>query len=340
MLDESKIAIFLGWRPMQRPDVSTCMDIIAADPVIGLRYGAALNDLSYAWRHLLGSAAMTCSVFEKSEQKKKKIVGFVVSIFVSDLCMREIKTPPLAWFGPELVQRVGGRDSPLLSDSEVRDANSGDGLNELVWESLATPEMEQRPEFYHVMLRSFLDSHRGFFFNELITSQPGSAERMQFAVDSGALHWNPARQVYEVASPEPTRAVAERPHIAGITRELAFARHGSWMGTLFDYRPPRFGLSRGEQQLLLTALASSGGTDKELSGNLRLSLPTVKKMWGSIYRRVNACDPGLIPDSALAESGTYERGREKKRSVLAHVREHPEELRLHSPKLLTASLHR
>ena len=340
MLDESKIAMFLGWRPMQRPDVAACMDIIAADPVIGPRYGSAINDLSYAWRQLLGSAAMTCSVFEQSDGKRQKIVGFAVSVFVSDLCIREIKTPPLSWFGPALAKPVGGRNSPILSDSEVRDANSAGGLNQLVWESLAIPEIAQRPEFYHVMLGSFIDAHRGFFFNELITSQSGSAERIQFTVDSGALYWNPASQVYEATSPEPAGTLVARPYMVGITRELAFARHGSWMGTLFDYRPPRFGLSRGEQQLLLTALTSSGGTDQELADNLGLSVPTVKKMWGSIYRRVNACDSGLIPDSALAESGTYERGREKKRSVLAHVREHPEELRLHSRKLLTQSLHR
>ncbi|MEO8810455.1 MAG: hypothetical protein ABI386_09445 [Rhodanobacter sp.] len=340
MLDESKIAMLLGWRPMQLADVCACMDIIAADPVIGPRYGAALEDLGYAWRHLLGSAAMTTSVFVRSDRNRQEVVGFSVSVFVSDRCIREIKTPPLSWFGPELAKRVGGRNSPILTDSEVRDANSGEGLNELVWESLAIPEIAQRPEFYHVMLGSFIEAHRGFFFNELITSQSGSAERMQCAVDSGGLYWNPSRRCYQATSPEPTGVLVTQPYIVGITRDLAFARHGSWVGTLFDYRPPQFGVSRGEQQLLLTALASSGGTDHELAGNLRLSVPTIKKMWSSIYRRVNASNPELIPDSALAESGTRERGREKKRSLLAYIREHPEELRLHSPKLLTASLHR
>jgi hypothetical protein len=41
----------------------------------------------------------------------------------------------------------------------------------------------------------------------------------------------------------------------------------------------------------------------------------------------------------LAESGTHERGREKRRSLLAYIREHPEELRLHSRKLLRQNLH-
>jgi hypothetical protein len=37
----------------------------------------------------------------------------------------------------------------------------------------------------------------------------------------------------------------------------------SWVGTLFDYHPPRCGFSRSEQRMLLTAL--EGGTDRELS---------------------------------------------------------------------------
>ena len=62
-------------------------------------------------------------------------------------------------------------------------------------------------------------------------------------------------------------------------------------------------------------------------------------MWGSIYRRVNACNSELVPDSALAESGTYARGREKKPSLLAYIREHPEQRHPHSPQLLMQNLH-
>ena len=49
------------------------------------------------------------------------------------------------------------------------------------------------------------------------------------------------------------------------------------IGSLFVYRPPQFGFSRAEQRLLLAAL--HGGTDRELSGDLGISLATVKKTW-------------------------------------------------------------
>lgn len=340
MLEGSKIAMHLRRRPMQPADVSECVNIVAADPVMGPRYGAQVEELGNTWRDLLGSAAMTTAVFEQPQQKRKKIVGFGISAFVSDEFIHQIKTPPLRWCGPELAKRVTGTDSPILSDTQVREANSGAGLNALVWESLATVEIGHRPEVYHVLLGAFIEAHRGFFLKELITLQSGCADRMQFAVDSGGLYWYPVRQLYEPTQPRPAESFVASPYIVGITRELACARPGSWVSTLFDYCPPGFGLSRGEQQLLLTALASYGGTDQDLAAVLRLSVPTVKKMWGSAYRRVNACDPELIPDSGQAESGTHDRGREKKRSLLAYVREHPEELRLYSPKLLTQSLQR
>ncbi|MEO7050758.1 MAG: hypothetical protein ABI128_03760 [Rhodanobacter sp.] len=55
---------------------------------------------------------------------------------------------------------------------------------------------------------------------------------------------------------------------------------------------------------------------------------------------LNRRDPELIPDSALAKSWVHVRGGEKKRNLIAYVREHLGELRLHFPKLLTESLHR
>ncbi|HKZ10432.1 MAG TPA: hypothetical protein VJL61_06975 [Rhodanobacteraceae bacterium] len=340
MLESSNIAVPLRWRPMQPADVDACVDIVAAHPVIGPRYGADIENLGRAWRQLLGSAAVNNAVFERLDRKRATIVGIGFAVFVRGEFIREIKTPPLPWVGPELARRITGGDSPILTDDEMRDANSGAGLNEVVWEGTGTPEFARTMDFYHHMVGAYIEEHRGFLFKEMITAQAESVERLLWVVEAGGLYWNPANQRYETTSSEPAETFAARPHLVGITRELESVRPGSWIGTLFNYRPPRFGFSRGEQQLLLTALKSFRGTDQELAGDLHLSVPTVKKMWGSIYRRVADCDPELVPDSTLAESGTRERGREKRRSLLAYLREHPEELRLHSRKLLRRNLRR
>ncbi|MGH9805714.1 MAG: hypothetical protein ACRD9W_00360 [Terriglobia bacterium] len=315
------------------------MDIIAAHPVIGPRYGADIEHLGHAWRCLLGSAAATHGVFERLDRKRASIVGVGFAVFVRDEFMCEIKMPPLCWIGPELTGRVTGKDSPVLTDDEVRDANSGGGLNQVVWEGTAIPEFSRTRDFYHLMVGAYVETNRGFLMKEMISAQAESAEQLLGAVESGGLYWNPANRKYQKAPPEAVETFAARPHFVGITRELELARRGSWVGTLFDYHPPRFGFSRAEQQMLQAALAGPCGTDQELAGALSVSLPTIKKTWNSIYQRVAACDPELVPDPMHAESGTSERGPEKRRRLLAYVREHPEELRLHSRKLLARNLH-
>ena len=52
------------------------------------------------------------------------------SACLSEDFVRELKTSPGFWFGPELIRRIMRGNSPVLSDREVRVANSGNGLNE------------------------------------------------------------------------------------------------------------------------------------------------------------------------------------------------------------------
>jgi DNA-binding CsgD family transcriptional regulator len=119
--------------------------------------------------------------------------------------------------------------------------------------------------------------------------------------------------------------LVREPHIVGITRDLALQQFGSWISSLFRYQPPRFGFTRSEQRLLLSALV--GGTDEELSRLLNTSLSSVKKTWRSVYDRVSARLPELIPGDSQPDGDVSKRGRDKKQRLIAYLREHPEELR-------------
>lgn len=101
---------------------------------------------------------------------------------------------------------------------------------------------------------------------------------------------------------------------------------------LLSDRELREANSHGGLLLLLAAL--NGGTDQELSHELGISPETVKKAWRRIYERVVVCVPDLIPLDSAAENGTSERGKEKKQRLLRYLRDHPEELRPVSRKLL------
>jgi len=319
-------SVSLRWRTMQRNDVAPCAEIVASHSVIGVRYGAAIKSLRRVWLELLGSEAMTTAVFEEVVRDRAQIIGVGVGLFVRDEFIRELKTPPQFWIGPELIKRVLKGASPALTDTQVRAANSDGGLNELVWETIALESFATRTDLYHLMGRAYIEIHRGYQFKEMITSQAESPERLQWAVDAGGLLWDPVSAKYVKSLKKSGAEFAGKPHVVGITRELEFERPGSWIGVLFDYHAPRIWFSPAEQRMLRTAISSRTETNPVLAKNLGLSLPAVKKLWLSIYARVALHAPEVMagPDKSGDEK---KRGAEKKRRLLAYVEEHPEELR-------------
>jgi DNA-binding CsgD family transcriptional regulator len=317
----------LQWRPMQARDVLPCVDIIAGNPNIAARYGRWIRHLGPVWLRLLRSECMSTAVLEHADAPSASVGGLGVAVFVRDEFIRELKTPPLRWFGPELVARIISGKSPVLSDRELREANSGEGLNLLVWEAALSPQFAVQAEAYHVMVAAFIEAHKGFCLKEMITAQVDSVPRLQWAVNGGGLVWDPKKLCYARTITAKEEDLVEQPHIVGITRELELSRPGSWVGSLFNHQSPRLGFSPSEQRLLLLALGSRGHTDQELAKKLRVSVPAVKKNWVSIYRRVAGTQPQIIRACLDTPPGSSERGKEKRRLLLAYLHDHPEELR-------------
>jgi len=314
---------------MQPKDVRECAEIVAAHPVIGPRYGSALSKLRPAWSSLLGSEAAIMVVFEEIKGSRKVICGTAVAVFVHDEFLLELKKRPF-WIGPELARRIAGGKSPVLSNTQFREANSSCGLNHVTWEGIARRDFEGNSELRRKLPSALIAEHRGLFLNEAIANQMDSVERLRWTLEVGALLWNPATASYDHRIARDAREVVRHPHVVGISREAEPRRPGTWVGALFEYTPPRCGFSFAEQQLLNAALA--GATDEELSSKLAISISTVKKNWISIYKRVSWSLPDTFPNNSLADSGTVKRGKEKRRNLLAYLREHPEELRPHSRK--------
>jgi hypothetical protein len=307
--------------------------MIARHPVIGPRYGPAIVDLASAWLRLLdlvGGAKF--AVLEELKGTKTTICFVGVSVFANDDFLKELKTPPLFWVGPELAKRTLRGPPPFLSSKQLREANSNGGLNLLTWEGCIRPGFEKNTELHRVMLNSFIEQHRGYLWKEVIAPQLEGVERLEWTLKTGGLAWNPALGCYEESLAKTPREFLREPHIVGVTRNIEHARAGSWVGALFDYRPPQVGFSSAEQRLLLAAL--SGKTDAKLSDDLGTSISTVKNTWRSIYNRVASRLPDLFPDRPHAEAQDSNGGREKRRQLLTYLRERPEELRPVSKKLL------
>ncbi len=106
----------LSYRAMQPGDIRECVDILANHPVIGPRYGAAIEQLPEAWLRLLECEAKEAGVVHAGEDSHGPIVLFGVTAIVHDDFLREMKTPPHFWVGPELARRIVERvNLPVLS---------------------------------------------------------------------------------------------------------------------------------------------------------------------------------------------------------------------------------
>lgn len=321
----------IRYRPMRSKDVRCCVDVIASVPAARASYGSAIHDLQPAWLRLLDSEANSAVVFEETAGPCPTICAVGISAFVHDDFVRELKTRPF-WFAPELARRLSRGDSPLLSDRQLREANSCGGLTALVWEGRILPAFQENSEVYRKLANVFLEVHRGYLWKEVICHQIETVDRLHWSMQIGGLLWDTAAQCYTDRIDRDPEEIVRNPHVLGLTREIESRRPGSWVGGLFEYQAPRFGFSRSEQRLLSSAL--HGGTDQELSDELGISLDTVKKTWRLIYDRVSACSPELVPANLALENGTSERGREKKQHLIAYLRDHLEELRPFSRKLL------
>jgi hypothetical protein len=128
------------------------------------------------------------------------------------------------------------------------------------------------------------------------------------------------------------QAFGDEPRHAGLSLEVAATQHASWAGSLLLCAPPKAGFTRGEQRVLWLAL--DGRTDQELHDELGVSLTAIKKRWRGIYDRAAESLPPLFGDLPSHGRPVTERGKERRRRLLAYLRDHPEELRPVSRTLL------
>src|ERR1700753_94263 len=105
---------------MQPGDVHEAAEIIAQHPVIGLRYGSAIEDLATAWLRALSSEAAHGFVLHSEENDDTPIYGLNFTTIVNDDFVRELKTPPHFWVGPELTKRIVRGNSPLPTEKQLR----------------------------------------------------------------------------------------------------------------------------------------------------------------------------------------------------------------------------
>jgi DNA-binding CsgD family transcriptional regulator len=271
------------------------------------------------WRALLRTrSCSTVAIDDRRLPVRERLVGFGMSVFVTDDFARRARSG-LPLLSREFLAQWESGDRPYLSGKEVAVAHSGEGVNLLIlhygWSKAVTPE--DLPKIQLLQTERFVHEHAGYRIKEYLHEAFGPALK-DFLLASGTL----LRHDYREKKWRPLLAGVAKddwPYLAGFRAEERL-RVGTFVSMVVAKGvAPRFRFSPGEQDLLARAL--EGRSDEELADVLGLSPWTVKKRWQAIYVKVAAADAELLAP------GHGERGRQRRRFLLAYLREHPEELR-------------
>lgn len=219
---------------------------------------------------------------------------------------------------PFILARIAEDPFALVPFAEFAEHNAESGLNLLIayigWEGNAYDETA--PNLRAMALGAWLERHGGNRI-KLLFGEVASPEIVEVTVRTGGLILNDYSEWWAANR---RKKNIRRPYLVGTPREHAMRHENTWLTRLFTYFPPRFHFTNQQKDVL--RLAREGLTDTEVAAELGISADAVKKRWTSSYERVKDVFPNLLPENPM---GT--RGSEKRRALLGHLRERPEELR-------------
>lgn len=295
------------------------------------RFDAGLRAaVGHEWRVFLkNTATRTVAVADQERKPGSRLLGCAQVVFVSEaflLWAKEEEAPRVTYMA---AHRMPDGSPPLHSPEEVREANTGEGLNVLTtrWiRANALLDADEQRRVHEFMNRIFLTTLRGYHIRENLLPVTGEAALQQGLAAGFRLRRDYAGHFQRhppLPSPE------KRPYLLGITREEAFASEGSLISHFFVFTPPRLALTMRHKEFLRLVL--EGRTDEEIADALCVSIAGVKNWWQAVYRHVAAADPRQFVsfgEEVVRPGGSTRevRGPEKRGKLLQYLREHPEEL--------------
>lgn len=317
--------MFLKYRTVRLQDLPECLSCVRDSFVYS---DEAKGELLALWKELLSSGMANAAVMEDQfAPEGQKIVWFCGKVFISDEYAHFLKVEAAPFVGTQVLGAWRKGRLPLLTQAEIRRANSGDGVNILVLNSGAPARMLEGDNLT-VLADRVVD------FSWYFSSGYKCKEMLEEFYDDFTWRWaensgfrlrTDYGRYYETHQDE-RPAVDQTPRLYGVNARESQAMPGSLASLIFRYNTPKFRFRAGEQELLNEALL--GETDDDLARSLGVASVTVRKRWDSIYARVSEVAPQLLPDSSQA-GVEHGRSTEKKRRLLSYLRQHLEELRPH-----------
>jgi hypothetical protein len=309
----------LRFRPTTRRDFPECLELVPSWLTLDATLQRALPDL---WLRLLDEPAITTTVMEDlALPAGRRIQGWGWGIVLPEdwVERRSLATRPQAYVTRQIYGGLHDGSLPLMSDAEIGIVNA-----------------EGRYHFFNFYTQRHNDLSDPY--TQSILTIANDAFRISGSgYDTRAMYFETTQRdapAIAAAGFVPRRyadessleglAPSERPAFLSVTREEARAGlPGTSVRHVFEHHPPMFRFSAAQRRLLWLALFDD--SDAHLTDRLEVSVHGLKKLWRGIYERIEDRMPQFFGDAASDDDG--KRGPEKRRPVLAYVRQRPEELR-------------
>lgn len=314
---ENKDRPSMEYRLGRADDLAACRDIVARRQP-GVVDPALLSQLDTVWAGLLAEERLLFYVVVPDRHSPP--VGFHMSAFVGEHIIDELRTAERAGIGSELLARHTAGERVFLDAHEIALHNSNGGLNLFVLHCVIHDD-DLTSSRAHAIASA---SARGFFFTHSGYRTRRFIEEVFDDAFAGFLEAGGMGPWDEYRSPATVLQNAT-PRLYGLRAEQIAPGAGSPWGEIFHCPTSRFHFTPAEQRVLNQALLDA--SDEEIATELSISQSAVRQAWRGVFQRVSKVAPTLIGATAKNDSDTLVRGKEKRRKILAHLRQHPQELR-------------
>ena len=309
----------LRFRPTTRTDLRECFELLPSWLNLEASLRAALPDL---WLRIIDEPAVMTTLMEDTALPPgQRIQGWGYGFVLPDAWVKRehLDTHPEAVVLRRIYAGLLDGSFKLMSDAEIGAANANGRFHYLNLYSqrrkdLDDPYVQSVFNIANEAFRMAISGHNtaAMYFETSAYDAPVIA-----AAGFPRIAYSNEASLESLTPPT-------RPSFLRVTREDA---RNSLPGTsarhVFEHHPPLFRFSASQRRLLWLALFDE--SDTHLTERLEVSVHGLKKLWRGIYERIEDKMPEFFGDVSSADDGR--RGPEKRRQVLAYVRQRPEELR-------------
>ena len=313
----------LRYRPTTRRDVDECMGLLP--PWLGFS-NEQRQALPRLWQQLVDEPSVITAVIEDMALPAERIQGWGVTLILPkpQVAALRLDLEPDGYLTRRVYQSLLDGSFRPMTDREIGQENAAGQLTMLIMH-FSSRQYGPESSYGHSLIATANDTYRTFHdgYNlRAVYYETHAAD--QYAAAASGFTRRPFANEPDLQALPPEL----RPAYFGLTREEAWKQMpGPPARNSFEHQPPLFCFSASQRRLLWLALFDE--SDEALMPILDVSVHGLKKLWRGIYERIEDRMPDFFGEGAGGDDG--KRGPEKRRQVMAYVRQRLEELRPWTP---------